>query len=172
MFKRSRRKRKDSNTANERLVKKIIGNHSGRRTFGFPCSPDIKARFNMLAGQLDVWIYALGEHALQLSAGLIAKIVEDPEERELLKHHIKDVHVGRRTIEKISRYDKEMADLLDEERHRHFQIEKAVRQIVVRFIRSGLKPQEIPWLIDYGMRCRIAVARGRPVPTDTPQEEE
>ena len=172
MFGNKKDKQEERNKANARLVKKIIGKDSGRRTFGFPCSPDIKARFKMLAGQLHVPIYALGEHALQLSAELIAKISEAPKECELLRQHIIDVHVGRRTIEKISRYDEETADLLDEERHRRFQIEKAVRQIVVGFVRSGLKPQEIRWLIDYGMRCRIAVARGRPVPRDLPQEDE
>ncbi|OGO22098.1 MAG: hypothetical protein A2144_05940 [Chloroflexi bacterium RBG_16_50_9] len=170
MFRRSKDKRKDSITANAGLAKKIIGKDSGRRTFGFPCSPDIPAQLKMLAGKLNVPIYALAEHSLQLSAALIAKMAEAPEECELLRRHIMDDHVGRRTIEKISQYDEEMADLLDEERHRRFQIEKAVRQIVVDFVRSGLKTQEIPWLIDYGMRCRIAVACGRPVPTDSPKE--
>jgi hypothetical protein len=172
MFRRNKDKQKERNKANERLVKKIIGKDSGRRIFGFPCSPDIQARLRMLAGKINVPLYALSEHSVQLSVGLIAKMAEAPEECELLRRHILDDHVGRRTIEKISQYDEKMADLLDEERRRRFQIEKAVRQIVEHYIRAGLKPKEITRLIDYGMRCRIAGAHGRPVPAYLPPEDE
>ena len=41
----------------------------------------------MLAGQLNVPIFALAEHALEISCGLIAKVTEKPEDREeFLKH--------------------------------------------------------------------------------------
>jgi len=143
---------------------------SERKIWGFPCSPDIPARMKMLAGRLQVPLYALAEHAFQLSAGLILKMAEETEEREQLTQHILEYHVGMRTIEKIGRLDEEMANILDKERHHRLQIEASVRQIIVTFIRSGLSPQEIAWLIDYGMRCRIAIARGQPVPKDLPPE--
>jgi len=170
MFRIGKGKQKGRNTPDKKLAKKLLGKDSGRRTFAFPCSPDIQARIRMLAGQLQVPIYALGEETMQLSAGLIATIAERPEERELLRQHILDDHVGRRTIEKISQYDQDMADILDQERHRRFQIDNAVRRIVLHFARAGLKPREIEWYIDYGMRCRIAVAHGEPMPTDSPEE--
>ncbi len=170
MFRIGKGKQKGRNTPDKKLAKKLLGKDSGRRTFAFPCSPDIQARIRMLAGQLQVPIYALGEEALQLSAGLITRMAENPEESALLRRHIIEIHVGQRTIEKIGQYDQDMADILDQERHRRFQIDNAVRRIVLNFARAGLKPQEIEWYINYGMRCRIAVAHGQPVPTDSPEE--
>jgi hypothetical protein len=170
MFRRSKDKRKDSKTANARLVKKILKKEPGRRVFGFGCSPDIQARLKMLAGQLHVPIYALGEHALQLSAGLIARMAENSEESALLRRHIIEIHVETRTVEKISVYDQDMAQRLDAERIRRLEIDRAAHQIVVKFLRAGLKPEEIPWCIDYGMRCRLAVAQGKPIPKDWPQD--
>jgi hypothetical protein len=170
MFKFKRAKQKNINAANARLVKKVLRKDSGRRVFGFPCSPDIPARLKLLAGQLNIPNYALCEHALQLSTELIAKMAENSEESALLKKHITEIHVNARTLEKISAYDQDMAERLDEERLRRLEIDRAAHQIVINFIRRGLKPREIPWIIDYGMRCRIAVAQGKPIPTDWPTE--
>jgi hypothetical protein len=116
-------------------------------------------------------LYALCEHAFQLSAELIAKMAENAEERDQLRQHILENHVGRRTIEKITRLDEDMGDILDKEWRQRFRVEQAVREIVAKFIRSGINLRDILWLIDYGMRCRIAVARGQRVPTDLPPED-
>ena len=99
-------------------------------------------------------------------------MADNPDEREILWHHLLDSHVGMRTIEKISRLDEEMGDVLDREREEWLKIEQAVRHIVIKFVRSGLSPKEIAWAIDYGMRCRIAMASRQPVPTDLPPDEE
>ena len=170
MFRFKKHKQKKKNTANVRIVKKILGKDTGRRVFGFACSPDIQAQLKLLAGQLQVPIFALVEHALQLSAGLIRKMAENAEESVILRRHLIESHIDARTLEKISVYDQDMAARLDEERIRRFEIDKAVRQIVVNFIRAGLTPNEIPWLIDYGMRCRVAVAQGKPIPKDRPRD--
>lgn len=170
MFKIRKNKKETSNATNTRLVKKILNKDPGRRVFGFPCSPDIPARLKLLASQLNVPNYALCEHAVQLSAGLIAKMAENPEESAILRKHIIEIHVEARTVEKISAYDQDMADRLDAERIRRLEIDKAVYQIVVNFVRRGLKPREIPWMIDYAMRCRVAVAQGKPIPEDWPTE--
>jgi hypothetical protein len=71
-------------------------------------------------------------------------------------------------LKKISAYDQDMANRMDEERIRRFDIDRATRQIVMNFIRVGLKPNEIPWYIDYGMRCRLAVMHGKPIPKGSP----
>jgi hypothetical protein len=163
-------KLKERDAAKAKLAKKILGKDSGRRVFGFPCSPDIPAQLKLLADQLNVPLYALCEHALQLSANQVAKAVANPEEITLLRKHLTEIHIEARTIEKISSYDRDMGEQLERERLRRLGIEQAVRQIVVDFIRGGLRPQEISWCIDYGMRCRIAVAQGKPVPTDLPRD--
>jgi hypothetical protein len=163
-FNKNRGKKK--NTANARLVKKVLGKDSGRRVFGFACSPDIAARLKMLAAKLNVPIFALVEHALQLSAEVIAKAVESPEESTLLRNHLTGVHVEARTIEKISVYDQNMAERLDEERLRRLDIDRTVRQIVVGYIRRGVDPKEISYLLDYGLRCKMAMSRGRQFPPE------
>jgi hypothetical protein len=153
---------------NERLAKRILGKDSGRRVFGFACSPDIHAQMKLLAGELQVPVFALAEHCLQLSVGLVAKAKENPEERELLRKHLVEVHVEARTIEKFNFYDEQLAKDLNEQRLWRFDVESAVRQIVIDFTRKGLKPRDIGWYIDYGYRCFAAVLRGRPVPKDIP----
>ena len=97
-------------------------------------------------------------------------MLENPEERELLVNHLKEVHIGARSLEKISSYDKDMAEILDEERIKRFEIDRSVRDIVLKFVRGGIKPKEIPWLIEFGMRCKLAVARGKPIPKDWPRD--
>ena len=165
-----KRKQKEGNAAKARLARKILRKGSGRRVFGFPCSPDIPARIKILAGKLNIPIYALAEHMLQLSARLVAKMVDNPEDLEQLRLHIIENHVDARTVEKIAEDDEEMAEILEAEIRKRSAEENAVRQIVRNFVRSGIKPKELPWLIDFGMRCRIAVATGNPIPKDWPRE--
>ena len=73
-------------------------------------------------------------------------------------------------MEKISAYDEDMARRLEVERIGRFEVDKAVRQIVLQYAKRGLKPQEISWFIDYGARCRVAIMRGQPIPTDEPPD--
>ena len=101
MFGFKKHKQEEPIKANARLVKKILGKGPERRVFGFICSPSLQAQLKMLAGQLQVPIFALAEHALQLSAGQIAVMAENPEECALLRKHIIEIHVEARTIEKI-----------------------------------------------------------------------
>jgi hypothetical protein len=150
--------------SNERLAKKILGKDTGRRVFGFACSPDTHVQMKMLAGELQIPIFALAEHSLQLLAVLIAKAIENNEERDQLRRHLIEAHVNERTIEKINWYDEEMAKELNEERLRRFEIERTVRQIVVDFARKGMKPKDMPLYLEYGYRCFVAVVNGRPVP--------
>lgn len=160
-----------SRKANERMVRKVLGKNPERKVFGFPCSPDIPGQLKMLADKLHVPLYGLAEHAFQLAAGQIARMADSADESELLRQHISDVHVGRRTIEKISRFDEEMADDLDRERQRRFQFEQAVRQIVLKYNARGVRPSLIDWAVDYGIRCRSALIKGQPPPTDLPPTE-
>jgi hypothetical protein len=123
-----------------------------------------------LAGKLNIPIYALAEHMLQLSAGLVAKLVDSPEDLEQLRRHIIEHHVDARAMEKIAEYDEEMAEILVVEIQKRSAEDNAVRQIVRNFSRIGLKPNEIAWAIDYGLRCRLAAATGKPIPKDLPRE--
>jgi phosphate uptake regulator len=118
---------------------------------------------------LDIPIFALVEHMLQLAAGLISQILENPEENALLRSHLSEIHVAARTVEKIGRYDEDMAERLNVERKTHFEEDKAARQIIY-LMRNRLKPNQIMWAIDYGLRCRLAVVTGGPIPKDRPPD--
>jgi len=41
---------------------------------------------------------------------------------------------------------------------------RTVHQIVVHFVRKGMKPSAIAFYIDYGYECFIAFMSGRPAP--------
>jgi hypothetical protein len=152
--------------AKERMVRKVLGKDSGRRVFGFPCSPNIKVSMKSLADQMHVWIYALSEHALQLGAMQIEAAMTDPEERELLRSHVTEVHQEMRTIEKVARYDEQAAEDMKMERIRRFSIEKATRQLVMKYCRLGVKPEELEDIIQFGYQCSLAIKRGWPCPPE------
>jgi hypothetical protein len=171
MFWTKKGEQKEKNTANVRLAKKLMGKESTRKVFGFICNSDIPARLKLLAGKLNVPLYAVVEHALQLASGQIAMITENQDESVILRRHLIENHVEARTIEKISPYDEDMAERLSAERFRRLEIDKAAHQIVMNFVRKGLSPKEIPWLIEYGMRCRLAIAKGMPIPKDLPPDD-
>jgi hypothetical protein len=166
---KNKRKQKETNAGKVRLGRKILGKDSGRRIFGFACSPKIQAQLKMLADKYQVPLFALVEHGLQISSELFSRVADEPEEYELLRRHIIDDHVGKRTIEKVSHYDEETGDLLYKEKSGAFQIEKVVHQIVRDFVKRGMPLSAIAWYLDYGYRCFIAVMSGLPVPK--PQEE-
>ena len=98
----------------------------------------------------------------------IAEILSDPRELELLRIHLTEVHVGMRTIEKITRYDKEASEFLTAERIRRFDIDKAARQLVIKFMAFGHKADELEELIMFGYRCEVAIRRGWPMPPEIP----
>jgi hypothetical protein len=150
----------------EKLAKRILGKDSGRRVFGFACAPDIHAQMKVLAGELNVPIYALAEHLLQLSVWLVTRAKENPAEMEQLQRHLVQVHVEARTVEKLSFYDEQLAKDLNEQRIWRFGIESAVREIVMDYVRKGMKPNDVPRYVDYGHRCAVAVLDGQPLPRD------
>lgn len=93
----------------------MLGKEARRRVFGFQCSPPIQATIKSLVDQIHVPLFALAEHGLQLGAIQIEAAMSNPEELELLHHHLTEVHVEMKTIEKISRFDEEAANTLDKE---------------------------------------------------------
>jgi hypothetical protein len=155
-------KPKQQNAPDIRLARKLMGKDSGRKVWGFPCSPDIPARMKVLAGRLNVPIYALTEHALQLTAPLMSKMADNAEECESLRTHILEDHVERRTIEKISQFDENVAHTLEVERAQRFETEKVIRHIVVHFLRKGMKPEDIVSCIDYGLRYMAEAIHSKP----------
>jgi hypothetical protein len=150
--------------AQEKIAKKILGKDTGRHVFGFACSPDIHAKMKMLASELQVPIFALGEHCLQLSTGLIDKAKENAEERETLRRHLIEHHVEQRTIEKFNWYDEELAKEMREDLLSRFEIDRVVHQLVVNFVRKGMNPKYMAYYLDYGYRCFVAFINGWPMP--------
>jgi hypothetical protein len=152
--------------ANEKMVRKVLGKSSGRRVFGFKCSPNIQASMKSFADQIHVPLFALVEHVLQLGSMQIKAAMNDPEEREELRRHLTEVHVEMRTIEKVARFDEEAADTLSRERIWRFDIDRATRQLVVKFTGRGIKPQDLEEMILFAYRCTQAIAGGWPCPPE------
>jgi hypothetical protein len=161
-----KKRQKQQNAPDVKLARKLLGKDSGRKVWGFPCAPDIPARMKVLADKLNIPLYALAEHALQLSVPLMAKMADDPEECELLRTHILEDHVERRTIEKISQLDENMASILIAERARRSEMDKVARYIVTNFLRKGMKPDDIMLVIDYGLRFMAEAIHGKPMQRD------
>jgi|WetSurMetagenome_2_1015567.scaffolds.fasta_scaffold200703_2 hypothetical protein len=161
-----RKKREQVQKANERLVRKVLQKDPGRRVFGFQCSPDIPASLKMLADQLHVPLFGVAEHALQLGAIQIKAAYDDPEEREELRRHLMEVHVGMRTIEKISKYDEKASQTLAIERTRRFAIEKNGNFIAAKYLKWGRNPELIEELIELGIRCKLAAEAGWSFPPE------
>ncbi len=161
---REKEKKEIVQKANEKLIRKVLQKDTGRRVFGFQCSPGIPSSLKLLADQLHVPLFSLAEHALQLGAIQIPKANKNPEEREELRKHLTDVHVGMRTIEKISRYDEEASEILSAERERRNAIDIVARRIAVKYLSYGRKAELVEELIDFGALCMIAVEAGWPAP--------
>jgi hypothetical protein len=155
--------------ANEKLARKLLGRHTGRKVFGFPCSPDIPASLKLLADKINIQLFALAEHALELGTMQIKATMDDPEELELLRRHLAETHVELRTIEKVARYDEETAEDMKIARIRRFEEDRVVRQLVADFVRKGMKPKYMTGYLEYGYRCFVSYTNDQPMPK--PQRE-
>jgi hypothetical protein len=167
MFEKKKDQEKEKR-ANEKLVRRVLGKEQGRRVFGFECSPNIQATLKSLSDQIHVPLFALAEHALQLGSIQLEEANNNPDEREELRRHLTEVHVEMRTIEKVDRYDTEAAEVLKMERVRRFHIDKVTRQLVLKYMRLGLKPEELEEMILFGHQCVLAIAQGWPRPPKNP----
>lgn len=162
-----KKRRENEDQKKERLLKKAMGKGRGRRVFGFQCIPAIPASLKTQAEAMHVPLFALAEHALELGNITLKDAMNDPDEEEELRRHLIEFHVATRTFEKIARYDEDAANHLRMERLRRFNIDKAVRQLAIRFISHGLSADELQELILLGMRCKsAAAAQGWPMPPD------
>jgi hypothetical protein len=144
----------------KKMIRKVLGKDPGRRVFGFQCSPNIQASLKSLSDQMHIPLFALAEHALQLGTMQLVDANNNPDEREVLRRHLAEDHVAKRTIEKVARYDTEASNDLKIERIRRFDIDKSARQLVIKFMRWGHKPEELEDLIIFGHRCKLAIALG------------
>ena len=69
-----------------------------------------------------------------------------------MRLHLREIHVGNRTIEKIAHYDQQAADILSEELRDRLLIDAIVRQTVTRYVKRGVEPKYISALIELGLR--------------------
>ena len=93
MFGNNKKKKREDLKAKEKLANKLLHGESGRRVFGFRCVPYIKVELMKLAGQLNVPLFVLSEHAIELGMIQIKESAATPEEREALLNHLTEVHI-------------------------------------------------------------------------------
>ena len=162
MFRR-KKAQEEEKRAKERLARKLLGQDIRRKQICFRCADWIQSKIKELADANHVTMASLAEHALELGMIQIKEAVKDPEEREELRSHLAEDHIGERTVEKVARYDKEASEDLRIERLRRFEIDKNVRRLVVKYGR-WFKPDQLEEFIDLGNLTKVAIAAGWPPP--------
>jgi hypothetical protein len=113
----------------------------GRKIFGFQCSPDIHANAKVLAKQLNVDLYVVCEHAMQLGLIEIAASMKDSEEREMLLKHLSEEHTIKWLIESVSTYDAQAAVYIRAGQARRHHMDQAIRDLVELWCRYNLDPR-------------------------------
>ena len=113
----------------------------GHRIFGFQCSPDIQAGAKALAKEMNVDLYVVAEHAIQLGLINISAAIKDPAERETLRVHLHNEHAMKHLIESVSVYDNEAAEYIRAIEIRRHHREQAIRELVELWSRYNLDPR-------------------------------
>ncbi|MDP2950231.1 MAG: hypothetical protein Q8P22_11915 [Chloroflexota bacterium] len=76
-----------------------------RTTFGFACDPGISAVVKLLARKLEVPIYPLAEHVLQLGLAQVLALQEDEEFKKALQQHLAHQHLLVPLLNEENEYD-------------------------------------------------------------------
>jgi hypothetical protein len=79
-----------------------------RKVFGFLCDPNLARGVKTLARYLEVPIYPLAEHLIQLGAGLVVPALDDEEKKKELQEHLANEHLLVPSFDKDNEYDKEL----------------------------------------------------------------
>lgn len=159
-------KRKD---VNKKYVRRVLGTDRGATTFGFVCDLEIQGHLRQAASKMQVPYYGLAEDLLETALEVVNDLIKDPERLQMFKDHIVDHHIAKRTIDKVGKFNAEMAEILkDEYQHKLF-LEKAVKRIVERYIEyRQFKPSEVERLLHFGFACMEAERRGQAKPNFYP----
>jgi hypothetical protein len=154
---------------NKKYVREVLGTERGATTFGFVCDLEIQAHLRQAANKMQVPLYGLSEEIFETSLEVINTLTNDPEQFQLLKDHIVEYHIAKRTIDKIGKFNAEMAEILKEEYQAKLTMEKTVKRIVERYIEYGqFKPSQVQRLLEFGFACMEAERRGRIKPNFYP----
>lgn len=114
---------------------------TGRRVFGFPCTPGIKMAVLVMARRIGVPNYVLCEHLLQLAVAQISIDLEDPEsERELVEHLISNHLLQPALVD--NGYDEDAVEKARKQRLLHLELEKVIRALV-RMVEEENVPAEM-----------------------------
>ena len=143
----------------EKLPRKTRVKDTGRIPCGFLCSPKIWMVMKELSVQLNAPFGGLLEHALQLGAEQIAKASRDPDQREILRDHIVEVHREQRPTGEMAGYDEDATAWLDAKRNRQFEVDRLLRNLQGKYARRGIRPGDLEGLIEDGILYRIVMSK-------------
>jgi len=162
MFKigKGRRKRKtiDIDYDEEPQLKKPV--------FGFRCSPRIHMAAKMLAKELNVDLYVVAEHAIQLGLMDITTAAKDPGELEMLRVHLNKEHVIEHLVESVSAYDAKAAEYIRNGQSLLHQKEQVVRDLVELCIGYKLDPRWLREIVLHALKRRAAFMHSRAAQKD------
>ena len=101
-----------------------------RKVFGFSCDPKLAVGVRMIAADLEVPIYVVAEHLLQLGAAQIYPDLEDEEAKRQLQEHLVSHHLLRLALGEEDEYDAAaVAKIQEERRQREAKVEAALELI-------------------------------------------
>ena len=80
-----------------------------RKIFGFPCDQSIALGVRILAAHLEVPIYVVAEHLLQIGASLALPALDDEELRKELHEHLVNEHLLSPSLDDRNQYDQAVA---------------------------------------------------------------
>ena len=80
-----------------------------RKVFGFPCDQGVALGVRILAAHLEVPIYVVAEHLLQIGASLALPALEDEELRTELQEHLVNEHLLVPSFDDRNQYDQAVA---------------------------------------------------------------
>jgi hypothetical protein len=88
------------------------GGRKKRQVFGFLCKPGLIVVTKSLASELEMPIYVIAEHALQLGGAQIYMNSQDEVLKKKLMIHLNQEHLIVPYIEGLTKYDKDIIDII------------------------------------------------------------
>ncbi len=116
-----------------------------RKVFGFLCDPKLALGVKMLAADLEVPIYPVAEHLLQLGVAQMYPSLEDEEAKKELQDHLISDHLLTSALDEQNEneYDQAAAaNATKEQKDRQARIDAAI-ELVRIFEMQGVSPEKI-----------------------------
>jgi hypothetical protein len=97
----------------KKLEKRFKKDKIGRKQMNFTCDADLIARLKLLAKCLDIPLYPLAEHVMELGMSEVAVITQDRALTEVLQRHLLEEHLLVEQLNPVERHVPDKARRID-----------------------------------------------------------